>query len=280
MSLKSRTYEYVHDLETKDARSGYVLKTANARELISHLPCPQNVERNYTHVPDIPIDFLLSTTGHLPEHIAKQIENSENRRKFTNRSLLGLCTSGRGMPVEIFLHDFAMGTRDPSGGLFEEVIWHETVHGIEGIEIDNEGVYQRYMPWSYKLQQTMQSIDLENDHEPDLPDEARARSYIKYLRDGTSLQDNVSEVFARLAVIFMYEIKDTGKALASAQDLYDVFSRHDNLTRRSRKEINMLDSLRALETFSDEAQQLFLKENDTLVRRIAMLYGCDIRAAQ
>ncbi len=42
----------------------------------------------------------------------------------------------------------------------------------------------------------------------------------------------------------------------------------------------MLDSLRALETFSDEAQQLFLRENDTLVRRIAMLYGCDIDAAQ
>ena len=276
----SRTYEYVHDLETKDTQPGYVLKTANARDLISKLPSPQNVKRDITLVPDIPIDFLLSTTEKLPAHITKQIEQSENRKKFTNKSLLGLCTSGRGMPVEIFLHDHFMTARDPSGELFEEVAWHETVHGIEGIEINNDGVYKRHMPWSYKLQQTMLSIDAENEHEPDLPSDSKGRSYIKYLRDGTSLQENVSEVFARLAVMFMYEIKETGIALTSTQDLRDFFSRHGAPTRRSRKEINISDFLRVWKTFSEEAQQLFVEEHDNLIKRIAVLYGCDITAAQ
>ncbi len=276
----SRTYEYVHDLETKDTQPGYVLKTANARDLISKLPSPQNVKRDITLVPDIPIDFLLSTTEKLPAHITKQIEQSENRKKFTNKSLLGLCTSGRGMPVEIFLHDHFMTARDPSGELFEEVAWHETVHGIEGIEINNDGVYKRHMPWSYKLQQTMLSIDAGNEHEPDLPSDSKGRSYIKYLRDGTSLQENVSEVFARLAVMFMYEIKETGIALTSTQDLRDFFSRHRAPTRRSRKEINISDFLRVWKTFSEEAQQLFVEEHDNLIKRIAVLYGCDITAAQ
>lgn len=280
MSSKSRTYEYIYNLETRETQLGYVLKVANARELISKLPSPENVKRNINLVPDVPIDFLLSTAEELPEHITKQIKNSENRKEFTNKSLLGLCTSGRGMPVKIFLHDHFMMARDPSGELFEEVIWHETVHGIEGIEMHNDGVYKRYMPWSYKLQQEMLSIDLENEHKLDLPDDPKSRSSIKYLRGGTSLQENASEIFARLAVIFMYEIKETGRALISAQDLLESLSVDDNSTPRSRKESNISDFLWAWKTFSEEAQQLFVKESDDLIKRVAALYGCDITSMQ
>lgn len=275
MSLTSRTYDYVHNLETQDAQPDYVLKIANARDLISKLPSPKNVTRNINLVPDTQINILLSTTEELPEHITEQIENSENRRKFTNRSLLGLCTSGRGMPVEIFLHDHFMTARDPSGELFEEVAWHETVHGIEGIEINREGEHVRYMPWSYKLQQQMLSIDVENEHEPDLPDDPKLRSHVKYLRGGTSLQQNVSETFTRLAVIFMYEIKETGRALTSTQDLLEPILKFENPTQHSRKESNISDFLRVWKTFSEESQQLFVKESDGLIKRIAALYGCD-----
>ena len=276
MPSRSRTYDYVHSLEIQKTQPSYVLKTANARELISQLPSPQNLKRNISLVPDIPIDLMISTAEDLPDHITKQIENSENRKEFTNKSLLGLCTSGRGMPVEIFLHDHFMTTRDPSGNLFEEVVWHEVVHGIEGIEINSEGVYDRYMPWSYKLQQTMLSIDIENEHKLELPDDPKARSSIQYLRGGTSLQENASEVFARLAVVFMYEIKETGRALTSAQDLLESLLRYDASTPRSRKESNISDSLWALKTFSEEAQQLFVQESDNLIKRVAALYGCDL----
>ncbi len=276
LSFTSRTYEYVHNLETQDTRPGYILKTANARDLISHLPSPKNIQRNINLVPDIPISILLTTTEELPEHIAEQIENSENKKEFTHKSLLGLCTSGRGMPVEIFLHDYSMMARDPSGELFEEVIWHETVHGIEGIEMNREGVHVRYMPWSYKLQQDMLSIDAKNEHEPNLPDNLKLRSHINYLRYGTSLQQNASEMFTRIAGIFMYEIKETGRALTSAKDLLDVISIYESATYNSRKDSNISDFLKVRDTFSEEAQQLFAKESDELIKRVAALYGCDI----
>lgn len=271
----SGTYKYVHNLKTEETQLGYILKTANARELISKLPSPTNIKRNINLIPDIPIGFLLSTTEKLPEHISEQIENSENRKNFTNKSLLGLCTSGRGMPVKIFLHDYYMAARDPSGELFEEVAWHETVHGIEGIEMNDDGVYKRHMPWSYNLQQRMLSIDIDNNHQPDLPDDPKARAYIKYLREGTSLQKNVSEIFTRVAGIFMYEIKDTGKALTSKQDLLDLISKYENAPQHSRKERNIADFLKAWKTFSDDAQQLFMEESDNLIKRVATLYGCD-----
>ncbi len=271
----SKTYEYVNDLEVKDRHKNYVLKTARAREIVSNLPHPENVVRDIETVPDVDVDLLISTTDDLPDMIKRQIKTSENKNKFTKKSLLGLCMSGRGMPVEIFLHEHPMISRDPSGELFEEVVWHELVHGLEGVEMNKDGSFRRHMPWSYKLQQTMLSIDEQNDHDADMFADERVRPHISYLRSGTTLQENVSEVFARLAVIYMYEIKDTGLALTSAEDLFNLFSRHETAKRGTRKEINIFDSLRALRTFSEEAQQLFIQESDELVTHIARLYGCN-----
>lgn len=264
----------------QSTEENYVLKTANARELIGNLPAPQNLKRNIDLVPDIQINFLLSTTKELPKHIVAQIEASENKKEFTNKSLLGLCTSGRGMPVEIFLHEHVITARDPSGELFEEVVWHETVHGIEGIEINAEGEYKRQMPWSYKLQRIMLSIDRESEHKPNFPNDPREKAYIQYLRNGTSLQENVSEVFARLAAIFMYEIKETGVALTTTEALFELLSNQSISRRGTRKERNIFDFQRTWETFSKEAQQFFIKENDHLIRRIAKLYGCDLPLAK
>lgn len=273
---KSRTYEYIRDLETDDEYPGYVVKTADARTLIAQLPSPRNIKRDLDCVPSVPIRLLLSTSERLPRHIVTEIERSENKGNFTHKSLLGLCTSGRGLPVEIFLHDHFMNISDPSGELFEEVTWHETVHGIEGIERDDRGVLRRENPWSYELQQEMLAVDARNGHTPDFSDAEKPRADMHYLRVGTSLQDNVSELFARGAVIFMYEVKETGTALTSWEDLMRLIMTENYTTKRSRKSSNISDFLGAWGTFSDEAKELFFEEADNFVKRAAQLYGCDV----
>ncbi|MEM8833231.1 MAG: hypothetical protein AAGB32_01705, partial [Pseudomonadota bacterium] len=182
MSSKSATFEYLSGLETQEAQPNYVLKTANARELVSRLPAPKNVSRNIGLVPDVQIAFLLSTSEELPEHIVQQIVSSEDKKNFTKTTTAGLCTSGRGMPVEIFLHEHLMMTFDPSGELLEEVAWHEAVHGLEGIKLDGGGKVTRKEPWSYRLQQRMLAIDEENEHVPNLPKDAKKQAHINYLR--------------------------------------------------------------------------------------------------
>lgn len=276
LSPRSGTYDYIYGLAAHETEADYVVKIACARELISRLPSPSNVQRNLESVPDIQIRLLLSTSKNLPRYITRQIEQSENKGYFTHKNLLGLCTSGRGLPVEIFLHDHVMMEFDPSGEIFEEVAWHEIVHGIEGIEHDAGGVVKRHMPWSYVLQQTMLDIDAQNGHVPDLPDDPKASAYINYLRSGTSLQDNVSEIFARVAVIFMYHIKETGMALTSMDDFLSLTSEFEVARNSSRKHSNISDFMHSWLTFSDESRQLFVRDLDTVIKNSAKLYGCDV----
>ncbi len=274
---KSKTYAYINGLPIYSAKSNYIIKIANSTELVSCLPSPANLQRNLNTVPDVDIRLLLSTSARLPKRIARQITRSENKDFFTNKSLLGLCISGRRMPVEIFLHDYLIMKSDPSGEIFEEVVWHEIVHGLEGIEYGSDGDVIRRTPWSYELQQVMLEMDARNGHAPILPDHPKKSAHSMYLRRGTSLQDHVSEIFARIAVIFMYQIKETGLALTSGDDLFALTSVcSKDVVDSSRKNSNISDFLNAWGTFSDEAQLLFVQEIDAVIKRVAHLYGCDI----
>jgi len=274
MARQSSTYQYIHDLPTEERHDDHLIKIANARDLISQMPSPSNVRRDQTLIPDAPISFVLSTTSALPEHILKRIAGSKNKNDFNNTNLLGLCNNGRGMPVDIFLHDYLMAESDDSGALFEEVTWHETVHGIEGIELNKNGQYVRNTPWSYKLQQDMLAIDAEHGHVPAPLDDNFLRAYVEYLREGTDLQEHVSEVFARVAVTFMYEIKETGMALTSAKEFFKLISK--DTSERTRKNSNISDFLIASETFSEDANLLFAEQTDALIKNVAKLYGCVI----
>lgn len=277
MSSKSKTFKYIDSLVVQDVGHDFVVKTANSREIVSCLPSPSNLKRNLDHVPEVDVRLILSTSERLPDHISRRIATSENKGFFTHKSLLGLCTSGRGVPVEIFLHDHVLMISDPSGEVFEEVAWHELVHGIEGIECDVHGHLTRQTPWSYRLQQAMLEIDEENGHVPILPDHDRKSAHSLYLRHGTSLQDHVSEMFARIAVIFMYHIKETGGAFRSGEDLFKITSLYSSgNTRNSRKHNNISDFLNVWGTFSEEAQLFFTEELDNVIKNTARLYGCDV----
>lgn len=277
LSLLSKTYQYVYAIETHEVFDRYIVKIANSRELIAQLPEPQNVQRNLDLIPDVPVRLLLSTCAALPLCIEKKIDESENRGYFTSKSLLGLCLSGRGVPLEIFLHDHVIMSSDPKGEVFQEVLWHELVHGLEGVFIDHNGLVMRHSPWSYELQQSMLSLDKKYGHVPKLSDDLKARSKSHYLRVGTSLQDNVSEIFARIAVIFMFEIQDSGKALTCGEEFLFLTARFkDEGGKLSRKDANISDFFDAFSSYSEAAQELFISELDTVFQSILALYGCEI----
>ncbi len=253
-----------------------MIKLAGARELIGLLPSPSNTQRNLALVPDIQIAFALSTSPRLPRYVAERIAQSHDSKSFKDTSLLGLCSSGRGMPVEIFLHDHFMMAIDPSGEIFEEVTWHETVHGIEGIELDQSGKYIRKTPWSYELQQEMLRIDASIGHIPALPNNPDFAAYVNYLRRGTSLQQNVSEVFARVAVMFMYEIKENKTAPVIPSGFAQMMKRIKNSGLTSQQASNLDDFAMAYETFSQASKSILIKNMQEMLNRIAQLYGCEI----
>ena len=275
----SKTYEYISELAVQEEGKGYLLKTANARDFVDTLPSPVGVKRNMELVPDIAIDFLLSTSPKLPKEIAKSVSRSKNKENFTDEHLLGLAMSGRGMPVKIFMHDVLLKKYDPSGDLFQEISWHEFVHATEGIEANDDGEYKRTTPWSYNLQQEMLDIDQQNKHKPVfLNSEKSDKDYqlMNYLRGGTSLQDNVSEMFGYSAAVFMEEVKETGKTLTSILDILNIYNVAVQEENWSRKQTNACVVYHTFESFSDKAKYRFLEEDKKFMSNIATLYGCEM----
>jgi len=113
----------------------------------------------------------------------------------------------------------------------------------------------------------MLAIDAEHGHVPAPLDDNFLRAYVEYLREGTDLQEHVSEVFARVAVTFMYEIKETGMALTSAKEFFKLISK--DTSERTRKNSNISDFLIASETFSEDANLLFAEQTDALIKNVA-----------
>ena len=93
------------------------------------------------------------------------------------------------------------------------------------------------------------------------------------MRGGTSLQENVSEIFARVAVIFMYEVKEKDVAPICLEDIVKNYS---NKKPVSRLEGNALDLHIALNSFSEESQMQFISQSGELLKRVAHLYGCEL----
>lgn len=278
----SDTYQYIDSLDVQEEGDDFVLKTANAREFIDSLPSPTGVTRNMNLVPDVAVDFVLSTSLKLPEQISEKVAQSKNKENFTDDTLLGLAMSGRGLPVKIFLHDLSLKKYDPSGDLFQEIAWHEFVHATEGIKYNGNQGYERETPWSYILQQEMLDMDQQNNHKPVLFNSGKSGKdfhLMNYLRAGTSLQDNVSEMFGYSAAIFMDEVKETGKTLTSVFDILDILDIYNAAAQDedwSRKQMNAYVVSHTFESFSDDAKYHFIKNDEKFMKNIATLYGCEM----
>lgn len=270
-------YQYIENLPAAQKHPEYVEKRIRARDLVAHLPAPANLRRDLRIVPDIDIKLILSLTGAQPAFIKEMIANSEQRDVFKQDSLMGLCFSGLGASPEIFLNIKAMWNVDHTGMIIDEVTWHEYMHAMEGVEKAGQKL-TRETPWSFTLQQTMLEMDEKADHiswlrKGDL--HADFKKYATYLREGTSLQDNASEVFARVGVLFFNSIAQTGDAPTRYDgSYYNPGDVKTSFNIRDRKQYNMNDLLTALSTFSKEAQQYFWDNFKESLDRVALLYGC------
>lgn len=271
----SSLYDFMDAVPAAETHPHHVVKHVDARDFVSHLRAPTNLVRDVAHIPNIKIKFLLSTDGQQPDFIREKIASSEQKDAFTAENLKGLCLNGRRPDPEIFLNSVQMLRDDPTGGLFDEVAWHEYIHGIEGIEESAHGV-TRETPWSYRLQRAMLEIDKENNHVPFKGKLSKEfQTYAGYLREGTSLQENVSELFARVGVLFYNRICETGQAITAKDHGYFTpkgFKLNFNWT--DRKTYNLSDLYLGLGTYSADAQDLFWDLLPESLEKITCLYGC------
>lgn len=274
-TLMTNMHDYIKTLEPFARTDDSMSVMTTARDMIMCLPSPTNAERDATLIPDVPVILILSTTPRLPQKVQTLVQASEDRVIFGDNELAGLCLNGRGMPPEIFLHQHLMQRLDKSGALFDEVAWHELVHGIEGIVPDGTGGWTRETPWSYTLQQQMIEIDRSCSHKGDMnTSEEKSRVFFRYLREGTELQQNVSEIFARASAYFMLRIGKDGYALMP-NDM-DAFIYPAKKTGKERDRIsgNLLDLFCGLATYSEDAQGAFFYSMPEMIARISTLYGC------
>ncbi len=254
----------------------YVRKTASARDFVVCLQTPENYERDMAFVPDVPVELYLSTTGRLPKFVRDIVKKSKDRAIFGDNSLAGLCMNGRGMPIRIFLHDVLMHKIDPSGKYFEEIFWHEYVHGAEGIVQNEQGTWVRKKPWSYSLQQRMLDTDRTERFNPfdGFKGTRKLRTLLQYLREGTELQENVSEIFARAACAYMVNVRDT----KVAPDLGDFSilapgSVPDFSTPLNR---NAREFFEGAARYSPSSQKILMDELPMMMTHVHAMYGCKI----
>lgn len=266
-------HAFVQSLPVDEHGDGFIVKKSTSRDLIMQLPFPVNVERRAEIIPAAPVKLFLSTTSRLPEFIKRMVRQSETPL-FQDDSVFGICLNGRGLPVEIFLHENLILQTDPSGNLFDETGWHELTHGTEGIECTPDGKIIRHEPWSFSLQQEFLRRSGDDSAAPwKSKYDIQTQKYIQYLRAGAKLQENVSELFARFATIYMLRIRNSGYA-PTANDIIDPQKRKSNPSREDREGLNLHDALIALLSYSEDCDQLFVDSKPEMVARIAALYGC------
>jgi len=158
--VSSPLSDYISDAPIADRTHDSITKIISSAAAIMTLPTPVNTARSPDLIVDAPLTIILPTSDKIPENVETTLRKSKQQELFNNSgyAVLGLCMSGRGYPVKMFLHRELMDEIDPTGAEFENVFWHETLHGIEGVEASASGGFQRNMPWSYQLQQHMQEI--------------------------------------------------------------------------------------------------------------------------
>ena len=270
----SNVYAFLKAQPVTRCEADFVEIRVSARDVILQFPTPAAGQRDPSLIPDVEIKFYLSTGLEHPAFIKKLIENTPDNTIFKDDTLMGLCFSGRGLPVEIFLHEPRLLEFDPSGNFFDEVLWHETVHGIEGIKRDKNNNLIRPEPWSYTLQQAMLRLDAENGSPEGMGEkEILDHPYMQYLRKGTVLQENVSEIFARVASLYVIEVREKGVALSlhNPEDLGDVDL--DDFDNTNRRNSNLNDLFTALSTYGEKAQSVFWGVYPKTIETISSLYG-------
>lgn len=269
----SKMVRYLNSLPADVLASGCVTKTVRARDLILCLPDPAG-GRSAETIPEVNIIFHQATSDSMPPHVKDKIRASPDEEILGERNLMGLSMAGLGMPPEIYIQTKILFEMDDTGQKFEEIIWHEILHAIEGIRPDGT---LRDRPWSFDLQNRMVKMDDAPSAEEfisSLDISQDAKKYIRYLRRGTDAQENVSEIFARVGVLFLKHIRQTGAAP-------DV-TKKDFLTKRmlSRSfndraaDCDLVDLRLGLGTFGDKSHKLFWREMPEMVARISGLYGC------
>lgn len=271
----SKLSEYVDQLPVAEDLGDGIVKIANLRQFVMCLPTPENCERDETLIPDLDMKLILSVSLTLPRYISEKIQKSPDKIIFDDISLGGLCVSGRGLPIEIFLHSFLLN-KDPKGELFDEIAWHETVHAIEGIYLDEDGEYKREnTPWSYVLQQNMIDKDSEKKFQRFMISTEKDPVIIRrllYLKHGTDLQENVSEIFARVAVLCMKNIRDKGQAID--RDGKNFLEREINGLNFTSRDADARNIQTTLRHFRAAARDVLWQNADEMVERANLLYGC------
>lgn len=273
----NQTYAFIKSLPSQHEAEDFITKKSDARTLISTLPTPPNMKRTFEHIPAAPVTLHLSTTTALPNFISKTVAQSQERDFFQDDTLGGLCLNGRHLPIEIFLHTTHLQNLDPTGALSEEILWHELVHGLEGTQESTSGNFIREKPMSYRLQQAMLLTDRYNQHAPDYTQGSdMMHDFERYMRKGTALQKNVSEIFARIATLYLLHMRENVPIdnpidlIKGGMDIPD-----DPFTPEARKPSALTDLFTGLATFSEPAQDLFWRAYPSLVGQAAALYGCD-----
>jgi len=219
--------QLIDDAPVVGKTSDSVTKIISSRAAIMSLPSPQNVARLSSTIVDIPITLILSTSGKTPQPIRDLTEASEIRDLLVDADniLLGLCLSGRRLPIEMYLHKGLFDTKYASDDvMLENIFWHELLHGFEGVYVTPDGEVRRKTPWSFQLQKRMQQLEALSGNPYDASHLKNPQSalLLGYLHKGADLQDNVSELFARVGVLMLRHIRDEGLMPQTPKQVYDM----------------------------------------------------------
>jgi hypothetical protein len=201
------------------------------RDVILCLPSIPHLARNMNIVPPIDIKIIFSKSARiLPNLVTDHLNFVSGETLLRNENLLGLCLNGRGPDPEIFVHSALFEKESQlTGYVFDDIVWHELLHAIEGFRVSKDGTISRDTPLSYYIQQEMIKFDEEYKssskwHQIVNMLSKEHRNHLEYLRAGTPAQDNVSELFARLGNLFLQQIR-MGVLMPSTRDeLRDFFS--------------------------------------------------------
>jgi len=261
-----------------------VTKVIGSADAVMALPSPNNVARSRGNIVDVPVTLILSKSEKTPQHIVDLI-NASNSQEFLadpDNILLGLCLSGRGYPLDMYLHKGLFDNRYSSDdAMLENIFWHEFLHGFEGIYVTPSGDIQRKTPWSFLFQKRMQQLDALSGHPFDGSQyENRAfTSFVDYLHHGTDLQNNVSELFARVGVLMLHHIRAGGNVPQTNREAYallDSYGLTADLPKPTKQSVmEAADIWLAVVTHGQNAQISFWRHAPKMISRAARLYGCD-----
>ena len=263
---------YFNSLRVDEFRDDELVKIANTRNMLASLPASQ-FSFDKTTIPDIDFKVRFPKTAKTPSAIVDFTHDNKGEHLLAESStLLGLCLNGRELPLEIFINHHAISKFDPSGNLFDEIIWHEYLHGAE--DINSDGL-TRDLPWSYELQEKMLQLDDGNDSDfiSGLNVGDDLKQFMHDVREGTSAQQNVSEIFARVGVLYLKQIRETGVAPTSSEAVNFLSPEKLSRSFNDASNLPMTELAFGLRSYSEPANNLFWESLPEMIGRLSRLYG-------